>query len=135
MDVLASIWMHFVNDLFAKQSPSGPVDLVLIILLHRCSSPATQLQRVCERNNYDAATAQQRINAQMPLAEKCKRATIVVDNDGTVDALNVQADQVYAQLRASKAHWKLRLALVSVLSGMIFLAWHLSSTIVVTFLL
>ncbi|TAF51850.1 MAG: dephospho-CoA kinase [Oscillatoriales cyanobacterium] len=45
-------------------------------------SPEEQLKRLMQRNNFDEATARQRILAQMPLELKCDRADLVLDNSG-----------------------------------------------------
>lgn len=46
-------------------------------------SREVQLQRLMARNGYNLQEAQLRINAQMPMEEKRKRAQIVIDNNGT----------------------------------------------------
>lgn len=42
-----------------------------------------QLQRLMARNGYDVQEAKRRIKAQMPLAEKRRKAQVVIDNNGT----------------------------------------------------
>ncbi|MEG3861795.1 dephospho-CoA kinase [Microcoleus sp. herbarium12] len=56
------------------------------------SSPSLQLQRLMQRDglSYDRANA--RINAQMPLAQKCQQADVVLDNSSTLDSLFQQVD-------------------------------------------
>lgn len=63
-------------------------------------SPEVQRARLLSRNGGDAADADARIAAQLPLAEKERVATWVLRNDGTVDALGRQVDAVVAELRA-----------------------------------
>ena len=47
-----------------------------------------QLARLLARNKaMDAGEARARIAAQMPLAEKCARADVVIDNSGTVEEI------------------------------------------------
>ena len=48
--------------------------------------PSKQLARLLARDHtMDEAEARARIDAQMPLAEKCMRADVVIDNSGTRD--------------------------------------------------
>ena len=48
--------------------------------------PSEQLARLLARDHtMDEAEARARIDAQMPLAEKCMRADVVIDNSGTRD--------------------------------------------------
>lgn len=48
-------------------------------------SKETQAKRLMKREGYTPDEALSRIEAQMPLAEKKKRATSIIDNEGTVD--------------------------------------------------
>ena len=65
------------------------------------------------RNNFSHDEAQQRINAQMSLDEKCQRATIVIDNNGSLEETDKQVEELVKQLRASKRHWILRVGLLA----------------------
>ncbi|OYR98154.1 dephospho-CoA kinase [Lactobacillus taiwanensis] len=58
-------------------------DGVLVISI----SPELQLKRLMKRNNFTEKEALSRINNQMPLSEKEKRATYVVANTGTINDL------------------------------------------------
>ena len=49
-------------------------------------SKGTQLERLMARNNLSKEEAQQRIAAQLSLAEKRQRAEIVIDNNGALSA-------------------------------------------------
>lgn len=53
-------------------------------------SREVQLQRLMARNGYNLQEAQLRINAQMPMEEKRKRAQIVIDNNGTRQELETR---------------------------------------------
>jgi dephospho-CoA kinase len=64
------------------------------------ASPATQLARVLARGGLTEAEATARIAAQLPLEEKLKHATAVIDNDGDLAATEAQVDALLAQLRA-----------------------------------
>jgi dephospho-CoA kinase len=61
---------------------------------------ATQRQRLMDRNGLTAAEADARIAAQMPLDEKKKVATWVIDNSGTRDATRAQVDALWKTLKA-----------------------------------
>jgi dephospho-CoA kinase len=49
-----------------------------------------QLQRLIHRNSLTLRKAESRISAQMPLEEKCQLADIILDNSGTLEALETQ---------------------------------------------
>lgn len=72
-------------------------DLVTQIWVVTCST-AQQQQRLSQRNHLSVEQAQNRINAQMPLAEKEKQADIVLDNSTTQEALFIQVDQAMQPL-------------------------------------
>ncbi|MEL6469272.1 MAG: dephospho-CoA kinase [Cyanobacteria bacterium J06623_4] len=65
--------------------------LVTEIWVVACS-PSQQLQRLMARNHLSKSQAQERINAQMDLQEKCALADDVLDNSGTKEALFEQID-------------------------------------------
>lgn len=58
--------------------------------------PTHQLDRLMRRNGFTREEAEQRIAAQLPLSEKAKRATRIVDNNGDLDALRLEVDRVWA---------------------------------------
>jgi dephospho-CoA kinase len=49
------------------------------------AKPETQLKRLMEKRKMSDADGRQRIAAQAPQAEKLKRATVVINNDGNVE--------------------------------------------------
>jgi len=61
---------------------------------------ATQLERILERDGISEAAARERLAAQMPLAEKQKRADYVLFNNGAPSALAAQIDALLEKLRA-----------------------------------
>lgn len=63
-------------------------------------SPEVQRARLIARNGGDAADADARVAAQLPLAEKERVATWVLRNDGGLDALAAQVDGLVEDLRA-----------------------------------
>lgn len=62
------------------------------------ASESQQLQRLMLRDGMARQEAQARIDAQMPIEEKRKKATIVIDNSGSLEATKQQSLRVYAQL-------------------------------------
>ena len=59
-----------------------------------------QVERLMARNHLTEAEARARIASQMPLAEKCARADVVLDNSNTREALAEQVRTAY--FRAKK---------------------------------
>lgn len=57
-----------------------------------------QLKRLMKRDNLKMDAARKRINAQMPLAEKRRRATLVIDNSGDLSATEMQTLKIYENL-------------------------------------
>ncbi len=74
--------------LFEAEMP----DLVSEIWVVHCH-PEQQLTRLIQRSHLTRQEAQIRINSQMPLAQKCDRADVILDNSGSVEALYTQIDQ------------------------------------------
>lgn len=69
------------------------------IVATRCDHEE-QVARVMRRYGCDPATAESRIAAQMPLAEKCARADYCIDTGGTLEATQQQVASLYATLLA-----------------------------------
>lgn len=86
-----------------------------------------QLQRLMERGQMSEARAKRRIAAQMPLEDKCRRAHFVVDNSGSERDTREEVVRIINTLRASRAHWRLRLLLIlgatAGVAGAAFAAW------------
>jgi dephospho-CoA kinase len=61
-------------------------------------APAVQRARLMARNQLDAATAQRWLDAQLPLAEKERLATVVLRNDGDEAALQAAVEAAWAQI-------------------------------------
>jgi dephospho-CoA kinase len=90
----------------ASDAPLVAVDIPLLYEGERESTfpgvlvvyapPEVQIQRLRERNGLDEATAQQRLDAQLPIDEKRRRATWVIDNSGDLDATERQVDAWWA---------------------------------------
>jgi dephospho-CoA kinase len=61
-----------------------------------------QLQRLMERNKLSKEDAEKRIAAQLPIDQKVKRATYVINNDGTFESTNAQVDALIQKLNAKE---------------------------------
>ena len=60
-----------------------------------------QVRRIMARDNLDATEVQGRLDAQMPIEEKVKRATYVVDTNGSLVQTNAQVHRLYQTLLGS----------------------------------
>ena len=70
------------------------VDRVLVV-----TAPVeVQRRRLMARDGLDDQAAQARIAAQMPLADKVRRADFVVENAGSIDELATQVRELYGRL-------------------------------------
>lgn len=76
------------------------LDAVLRPVVLVAASVETQVERIVARDGLSVAEARARIAAQLPLAEKRKRADYVLENDGTRAELAAQLDALLPQLRA-----------------------------------
>lgn len=63
------------------------------------SNPTIQLRRLMKRNSLTEEEAMSRIGAQMPGEIKCRRATIVLKNDGTEEEFKEQIGRMVDRLR------------------------------------
>ena len=60
---------------------------------------STQIERLLARNGLDGEKARSRIAAQMPLDEKRRFATWIIDNGGSLEETKRQVDRVIEELR------------------------------------
>ena len=60
---------------------------------------ALQLERLMKRDGIEQKAAMARIRSQMPIEEKRRRATLVIDNSGSLAACRDQALAVYEHLK------------------------------------
>jgi dephospho-CoA kinase len=65
------------------------------------ASEAEQLRRLVLRDGIDEAAARARLASQLPLADKVKAATHVIDNSGSVPATRAQVERLYRELSAT----------------------------------
>jgi dephospho-CoA kinase len=70
------------------------VDLVLLVY-----TPAdTQLDRIIRRDGSAREAAQRRLDVQMPIEKKLQFADLVIRNEGSLEALEEQVDDIWAKL-------------------------------------
>jgi len=62
------------------------------------AQPETQLRRLVDQRGMSEADARARISAQASLEAKLAVADIVISNDGDLEALNTQVEQVWRDL-------------------------------------
>lgn len=96
----------------AKKPPLVVYDAALLVETGRADAfrplvvvsapPAVQMQRLIERDGLDAAAAEARVAAQMPIAEKAARADHVIDNGGSRDATAAQVDALWRRLTEAR---------------------------------
>jgi dephospho-CoA kinase len=79
--------------LFESQMTGGLAEVIVVY-----APVALQLQRLVQRDGIGIPDAQARITAQLPIEEKCRRATIIINNSGDPVETMDQALKVYADL-------------------------------------
>jgi len=87
--------VYVVPLLFESGLPLTDFDYVVVVAIDR----ATARQRIVARDNISPEEADRRLAAQLPIAEKVRRADIVIENTGTVTDLERAVDEVAGQLR------------------------------------
>ena len=70
------------------------VDVVAVVYVDR----ETQIERLIERDNFSRSDAENRIDKQMDLEEKKKRADFVIDNCGDFSNLESEVNFVFGEL-------------------------------------
>lgn len=105
-----------INDFFnslPKRTPFAVADIPLVfetgrdkefdaIIVVACPREM-QLQRLMERNKLSKEDAEKRLAAQLPIDQKVKKATYVINNDGSFEDTNAQVDALIASLKAGKS--------------------------------
>lgn len=89
----ARILVHDIPLLFEARDPSSFDATVLVY-----APPEVQRKRLTEQRGMSAADAEARIAAQLPMAEKRRRATYVIDNTGSLEELESEVDRVWAEI-------------------------------------
>ncbi len=92
-----SLVCYEVPLLFENGLEEGLRPVVLV-----AAPPEQQITRAMARSGWTRSEAEARIAAQMPLAEKRRRADLVIDNDESIDVARARATEVLEQVR----HWQ-----------------------------
>ncbi len=92
-----------IRELKRKKVKYGVLDAAILIeaswdrFVHEIwvvyAKPEVQLERLMKRENFTKEEALKRINAQMPIEEKIKRADVVIDNSGDWEETKKQVDK------------------------------------------
>ena len=61
-----------------------------------------QIKRLMQRDHISETDALARVCSQMPIAEKKKQATIVIDNSGTIENTRKQTLEIFKRLKTGK---------------------------------
>ena len=69
------------------------------VIVTACT-PQNQMRRIMARDNLDATEVQRRLEAQLPIEDKVKRANYVVDTNGSLVQTNAQVHKLYQELSA-----------------------------------
>jgi dephospho-CoA kinase len=99
---IAVLTAQCASDLKARGEPLACYEAALLVenglagaflpLILVAASEETQISRMVARDGLSTTEAEARMRAQMPLAAKAKMATLVIQNDGTLNELLRQAD-------------------------------------------
>ncbi|CAD5232038.1 unnamed protein product [Bursaphelenchus xylophilus] len=81
------------------------------IVVVSCDSD-TQLERLCQRDGLSKEQAEARISSQLPNEYKVKRATYIIDNQGSVEETREQVHQIVSMLNSSWIPYVLRTGLL-----------------------
>lgn len=84
--------------ILVESGMAGALDGLIVV----SASPERQRERIMARDRLSREDADQRIGAQMPLAEKVARADLVIDNDADLDTLAAEVERA-ASWMASRA--------------------------------
>lgn len=82
------------------------------------SDPPTQLSRLMKRNGLSQVEAEARIASQLPLDEKRKLASHIIDNSGDRESTRQQVLRLHARLEDSLDFLWARLAVATVVAGL-----------------
>jgi dephospho-CoA kinase len=109
-------WLHprvrTAMEAFFTQHSQAPLAVGMVPLIYEtntqhlydevwlvAASPATQLHRLCHNRGLTPAQAEARLAAQWPIETKRTLATVVIDNDGDLEALRQQVAKVLACIK------------------------------------
>jgi dephospho-CoA kinase len=85
---------YFIDIPLFFENERYPIERSLVVY----TTKEKQLERLMQRDGYSEEEARQRINAQIPVEEKCKRATYVIDNSGTLTQLEQECERVKEEI-------------------------------------
>ena len=111
-DAGANVVFYEAALLVENRVHTGLAGLVVV-----AASPEVQLARVIERDRLDAEAAAARIAAQLPLVEKTRVATWVIQNDDDHAALAAEVDRVVAEIEKKYGSIKVPRAPASASTG------------------
>jgi dephospho-CoA kinase len=94
----AEVVVHDVP-LLVENGLAPMYDVVVVV----AATPQTQLDRLIRLRGMAEQEARQRIDAQAPLTDKLALATHVIANDGALDDLEPQVEQLWAELTGDSA--------------------------------
>jgi dephospho-CoA kinase len=82
--------------LLFEAGAEGRVDAVLVVI----AEERQQVRRLMARDDIGEPAARARIAAQMPLAEKVRRADYLIDNSGTLQHTQLQVRKLFTHLQS-----------------------------------
>ncbi len=82
------------SPLLLESGQSDYAEIVVVVDV----SVATQIARTMQRDNNDREQVERIIAAQMDRETRCAKADIVIDNDGSLEDLHRQAEQLHERL-------------------------------------
>jgi dephospho-CoA kinase len=85
---------YFVDIPLFFETKRYPIERSLVIYAPK----EQQLERLMNRDGYSKEEAQKRINTQIPVEEKRKLATYVIDNSGTLTQLDKECERVIKEI-------------------------------------
>lgn len=89
----APVVVHDIPLLFEARDPSGFDATVLVY-----APPEVQRRRLIEQRGMTPADVDARMRAQLPMEEKRRLATYVIDNSGSLEDLEAEVDRVWAEI-------------------------------------
>ena len=85
---------YFVDIPLFFESRRYPIERSLVVY----ATEEQQLERLINRDGFTPEEAFNRINTQIPVEEKCKWATYVIDNSGTLTQLGQECERVKKEI-------------------------------------
>ncbi len=96
LEAAGHIYALYEAALILETGAENSLDGVILV----SASAETQRARLALRNNLTSEDADRRIAAQLPQAEKRRRARWILENDGDLESLRAQVNALDAVLRA-----------------------------------